>query len=1026
MSATANVLCPVLVGRASPLGAARDVLARAARGEGRAILVSGEAGIGKSTLVRATVDAARSDGFAVLSGACFEADRSLPFGALQDIVYNLLGHASPAAARHMLRPALAELVAIFPELRLRFDDVVPAPSVDPEQDRRRLFHALAEVVREVARTQPLLVVFEDVHWADDATLDLAVHLTRAAASVAAAVVLTYRADEIGPSLARTLAALDRTRLAAELPLGRLSVREVAAMLGAIFGGDERASDPFVALLHELTEGNPFFVEETLKGFVLAGDVVALDGGGWRAQPIERVQVPRTAVEAVRRRLASLDPPARELASLAAVAGRRFDFAILGALSRHDEATLVSLVKELVAAQLVGEESAERFAFRHALTREAIRAELLARERVAIHRRVAAAIADVHAADIEAHVDSLAYHAFEGELWRPAREHARAAAEHAMALFAPRAALAHLERGLAASARLGEENDVELLLARGRACETLGDFPGARDSFGRALDAARSSGRRTAEWEALHALGLLWAARDYERAGEYRRAALDVARALGDDSRIARSLNRVGNWHVNLDEPRAGVPYHEEALAIAERTGDRRALAETVDLLAMAAFIAGDLATSAAHYERSIALFEELGDRRALANALGLVALCGPSFQAASVRPWRSARYDELLRSEQGLAIARDIGWRVGEAFCLYMLADCNGWLGRYDRALPQGRDASAIADEIEHLQWQCASSTTYGTLLIELGAVEEARLVLERALSLAERLGSRTWRRWVSAPLATALADLGDTAAAAATIEAAFGLVGSTAGRTSGSMSLASTLGARKLWMALAHVALADGRPADALAIVDERLLAGEPAVGDGSRARASGAAAATPLVRLLRGRALAQLGDAGADAALAEACDEARRDGAAGVLWRALAARGRSYLDRRQRAAARRCFDEARDVAGGLAALVDDPSLGESLRRAVDALAPAPAKPSKRMLAKEAFAGLTRREREVAVLVAQGKSNRGAARALGIGERTVEAHVAASLAKLGFSSRTQLAAWAVERGLSKAERPRA
>lgn len=231
MSVTANVLCPILVGRASPLGAARDVLARAARGEGRAILVSGEAGIGKSTFVRAAIDAARHDGFAVLSGGCFEADRSLPFGALRDLVHNLLAGSSPAAARHLLQPALGELLAIFPELGGRFEDVVPATSLDPEQDRRRLFHALAEVVRGVARTQPLLVVFEDVHWADDATLDLVVHLTRAAANVAAAVVLTYRADEIGPSLARTLAALDRTRLAAELPLGRLSVREVGAKIG---------------------------------------------------------------------------------------------------------------------------------------------------------------------------------------------------------------------------------------------------------------------------------------------------------------------------------------------------------------------------------------------------------------------------------------------------------------------------------------------------------------------------------------------------------------------------------------------------------------------------------------------------------------------------------------------------------------------------------------------------------------------------------------------------------------------------
>jgi len=299
--------------------------------------------------------------------------------------------------------------------------------------------------------------------------------------------------------------------------------------------------------------------------------------------------------------------------------------------------------------------------------------------------------------------------------------------------------------------------------------------------------------------------------------------------------------------------------------------------------------------------------------------------------------------------------------------------------------------------------------------------------VLERALSLAERLGSRTWRRWVSAPLATAMADLGDVRGATATIDAALQLSGSSAARASAARSLAATLAARKLWMSLAHVALADGRPGDALAIVDEWLLAGDRPAGGGKRSPgANGAPVPIPLARLARGRALAMLGDVGADAALDDACDEARQAGAPGVQWRALAARGRLHLDRRQRTAARRCFDEARAVAAELVARVSDSTLRDGFQRAVDALAPAPPKAGTRQQAKDAHAGLTRREREVTALVAQGKSNRSAARALGIGERTVEAHVAASLAKLGFSSRTQLAAWAVERGMAKPERPRA
>src|SRR5206468_7673979 len=127
----------------------------------------------------------------------------------------------------------------------------------------------------------------------------------------------------------------------------------------------------------------------------------------------------TAVEAVRRRLASLSAPAREVASTAAVAGRRFDFELLRALTHHDERALLTLVKELIAAQLVVEKSAERFAFRHALTREAIYADLLTRERVALHREVAATLERLHGSSLDAVVEALAYHAWEAGDWERA-------------------------------------------------------------------------------------------------------------------------------------------------------------------------------------------------------------------------------------------------------------------------------------------------------------------------------------------------------------------------------------------------------------------------------------------------------------------------------------------------------------------------------------------------------------------------------------------------------------------------------
>src|SRR5262249_18618928 len=160
-----------------------------------------------------------------------------------------------------------------------------------------------------------------------------------------------------------------------------------------------------------------------------------------------------------------------------------------------------LVKELIAAQLVVEESADQFAFRHALTREAIYAELLARERVALHREVAAALERSNADSLDAITEALEYHAWAAGDWARAATYAARRAHHAIALSAPREAIVHLAKAFTASERAGIDIGVDLRLARGRANETLGEFQRAHEDFTAALDQARGAGDRRAEWNA---------------------------------------------------------------------------------------------------------------------------------------------------------------------------------------------------------------------------------------------------------------------------------------------------------------------------------------------------------------------------------------------------------------------------------------------------------------------------------------------------------------------------------------------
>jgi DNA-binding CsgD family transcriptional regulator len=998
-----------LVGRDLQLAATRRVLARGQEGQGRVAVIVGEAGVGKSRLLRSMLEEARAAGFFVLRGACFEGERSIPYAPLLDLVRLFAASASPALVAHVLNPAASALVSVFPELRPLLPDTVPSPTVDPELDRRRLFHGLAQVVTLLARTQPVFLAFEDVHWSDDATLDLIFHLARSHASQPVVVALTYRGEEAGPRLLRLVADLERARVVDDLAVEPLGRDDVGAMLRAIFGAGENLGDEFVHLLHGLTEGNPFFVEETLKALIVAGDL-SPTGGHWRARPLERVRVPQTAVEAVRRRLAALTVPARIVASTAAIAGRRFDFDLLQTLTSHDERELLSLVKELIAAQLVVEESAERFAFRHALTREAIYADLLARERVALHREVAAALERQHAGALDGVVEALAYHAWEAGDWERAARYAARAARHALALSAPREAVAHLDHAFSALERSGVEATIDLYLDRGRANETLGEFRRSNDDFTAALARARAASDVGAKWEALHALGMLWAARDYPRAGEFRREALNVSRLLGDESRIARSLNRVGNWHVNLEEAQTGLPHHEEALGIFERLGDRAGVAETVDLIAMAHHVAGEQRAASAHYERSVMLFTELDDRRGLANALALLALCGPSYHSSSTTPFASVAVVDELQSPRSLRFAHEIGWRAGEVFLRFLIADCLAWRGEYDRAIPLAQEALAEAQEIDHLEWTAGAFRLLGVLSLELLAPDAARKHLEAAHLIAQRLGSHIWIRWTAGPLAVARARTSDLPGALDVLERAARVSAAGVGDVPGGAdSRTLTLGERQLWLARAELALAEHKPEMTLKIVDARLVSERATNPDG--------VLGVPRLSLLRAEALSALGRYGdAERALEGARREGVEQGAHPMRWKVEAALGHVYRLQRRRLEARRAFDTARAIADELAAKIPDEDLRVRFSDGLESLIPSGPQPTPKRAAKAAFGGLTRRERDVAELVARGKTNRAIARELGIGERTVEGYVAAALAKLGFASRTRLAGWVIEK----------
>jgi ATP/maltotriose-dependent transcriptional regulator MalT len=419
----------------------------------------------------------------------------------------------------------------------------------------------------------------------------------------------------------------------------------------------------------------------------------------------------------------------------------------------------------------------------------------------------------------------------------------------------------------------------------------------------------------------------------------------------------------------------------------------------MDLLGMASLLSGDLIQGTTYCQQAIVLLRELDDRQRLISSLVTLMMCGGVYETETLVPAGVGFAGSLHFGEQALKIAGEIGQRSDEAHTLIQMAMCLGPRGEYARALEVAQRGLAIAEEIEHRQWMTAGHRALGALYLDLLALSEARQHLEQALALAQDVGSWNWIRIISGFLAPAYLLQHDQASADSLLTAAL--------EPDAAMQ---TLGQRLVWAARADLALARDDPPLALHITDQLLAS---AVGLSSES-------SIPRLAKLRGEALIKLKQAAeAETILQDARTTALKHGLRPVLWRISLTQGKLAHSQRRYEEAERTFAEALEMLEDLASSLPDQTFHQQFLHNAHALFPHTRQPSAHRLAKKTFGGLTQRERAVAALIAQGKSNREIADALVVAPHTIETHVSSILSKLGFTSRTQIAVWAMGKGLS-------
>jgi DNA-binding SARP family transcriptional activator len=694
----------------------------------RVVMLAGEPGIGKTRLVTEFARTAHERGATVLAGSCHE-ETHVPYQPFVQALRHYIACCPPAELAVQVTPRRAQLAAILPELEDARSPYGPT-GLGAEQERFRLFETVSSLLADAAHLRLLVLVLDDLHWADQSSLLLLRHLARSAKSAPLMVLGTYRPVEVGDEhpLAEALAELRRARMLQRLALSGLGEAEVAEMITGRTG--QQPPRGFVRRVAERSEGNPFFIEELLHDVGAESDWDVAAGG-----------VPDSVRDLLLRRLRGLGDDCRQALSVAAVAGREFELDVLERVLQHPRDRLIDLIEEAIDADVLVEpaQSVGRLSFSHALFRETIYEQLSATRKAAIHGRIAAAIEEAPTDRPNERAGTLAYHyRAAGEL-RKAFDYHRQAATAAERVHAQETALENLQGAIVAGEMLGmsaatEETIRDLYRARAWTLHLLGEPERALADLEHALEGARAAGDRTSEMHVRNELGTHWHAGDPQASRRFHEQALEIAEKLDDESGQVSVLNRLSLLLANELEFAEAVELGERALEIARRAGDDIALSRAMDSLKFAALQLGDL-------ERLQELCTELERAQRQRGDLWYLqfTLCESCYAPLERRDWQEAE----RRVAEALAISDRMG---GERNTKVLFRDTSSWIARcrgdYARSLALGREAVAGADtpEADWLGWAAAG---LATPLLDLRASEEAVAVLERGLAAAEHNRAR-------------------------------------------------------------------------------------------------------------------------------------------------------------------------------------------------------------------------------------------------------------------------------------------
>jgi len=452
----------VFVGRQREMGDLKACLEDALSGRGRMVMLVGEPGIGKTRTAHELATYAGLRGAQVLWGRSYEEQGVPPYWPWVQAIRSYVRERDPEQLRSEMGSGAADIAEVVSDVRERLPDLQPAPQLEPEQARFRLFDSITAFLRTASQRQPLVLVLDDLHWADQPSLLLLQFVARELGGARLLIIGTYRDMELSRQhpLSEVLGELTRERLFQRVLLRGLTQDDVGRFIEMTSGNSP--SRGLVEAVHTQTEGNPLFVTEVVRLLVQEGALTSDPSPSGRGETEGRgegdswtIRIPEGVREVIGRRLNRLSQRCNEALTVASIVGREFTLAHLRPLVEEvTEDRLFEVLEEALAARVIEElpQSVGRYQFTHALIQETLAEELSITRRVRLHARIAQALEELYCDETDAHAAELAHHFGQAQtLTGPEKvaHYSLLAGERALASHAYEDALTHFEKGLVA-------------------------------------------------------------------------------------------------------------------------------------------------------------------------------------------------------------------------------------------------------------------------------------------------------------------------------------------------------------------------------------------------------------------------------------------------------------------------------------------------------------------------------------------------------------------------------------------------